>query len=713
MMERGVYAQGWFARGYNYHPSLPARRLKMVEDFVDYRATMITWPSLGGGPISLAYLEQEAYAPVPARYRQYGYLKDSEFLAECSARGVKAFSVIFSTQGWEFPVELNDAEDEILAMNELRGVGKRGWLGLREFTQNRYPKLWAPFEKYFPDGLRNSRGQEVTDLFEEASARDIHGNPLHADWLEVPEREHICHYMDINNPVWREYLKAIVRIHVDAGVDGIQFDEPDSPISSLKYGGCFCYDCMTGFAEYLTRQPAGDLPDEVARALPAFDYRGWLLAGGRSGFDPVNPDALADHYVHFLQERVAINFEELAEYARGYARSQGREVLISANLYDGAPWTDPMAGVVDILVPEQRHTLYRQPGWMRFLAAFADGRPACISFNPYGGIIPELAPALERGRGFDRLRVMLYEAAAMGVNMSVPYGAWMGAMIEDALWAPHEETVEVQNFIADNEAAYGNQTENAVAIVYSLASNFLPQTYAGAIQARIDPVTKRRGEAGEPVAFFGVSEKLAQASIPIDAIVFHDGRLREDTASALQLERYARVILPDCTELTPQQLAAVLGYLEHGGQVSVVGEIGPAGEAAARILSHPSTRVVDRSADNEEIVPEPAQVTLGGDLAVSVNIVRTEAGVAVHLVNYEYDEQRDRTPIVREVELGLRLPGEFAADALVRVPGASVASTEARLVDGSVRLTLAELGPYAIVELLRAPATNAQPNINV
>jgi hypothetical protein len=698
-LERGVYAQGWFARGYNYHPSLPPRRLKMVQDFAEYRATMITWPSLGGGPISLAYLEQEAYAPIPARYRQYGYLKDSEFLAECRARGVKAFSVVFSTQGWEFPVELNDAEDEILAMNELRGVGKRGWLGLREFTQNRYPGLWAPFEKYFPDGIRNSRGELVTDLFEEASGRDIHGNALHADWLEVPEREHICHYMDINNPVWREYLKAIVRIHVDAGVDGIQFDEPDSPISSLRYGGCFCYDCMTGFAEYLARQPEHDLPADVAASLPAFDYRSWLLGQGRSGFDPVNPDALADHYVHFLQERVAINFAELAEYAREYSRSRGRQVLISANLYDGAPWTDPMAEVVDILVPEQRHTLYRQPGWMRYLAGFADGRPTCISFNPYGGVIPELAPALERGRGIDRLRVMLYEAAAMGVNMSVPYGAWMGAMIEDAMWAPHEETVEVQNFIADHENTYGSRTENAIAVVYSLASNFLPLTYAGALQARIDPVTKRRGEPGEPVAFFAVAENLGQASIPLDAIVFHDGRLRDDTASAEQLERYARVILPGCTELTPRQFAAVHGYLERGGQVTVVGELGPAGDAASRILEHPSTLVVSRDADNAVIIPERQQVTMTGSPAVGVNIVRTDDGAAVHLVNYEYDHEHDRTPILRDIYVEVRLPDSFETEAIVHMPGVEATTTEVRFVDGAVRLTLAELGQYTIVEL--------------
>jgi len=66
---------------------------------------------------------------------------------------VKAFSFIFSTQGWESPVELNDDEDEILAMNELRDVGKRDWLGPHEVTQNRYPKISEPFEKHFPDGI--------------------------------------------------------------------------------------------------------------------------------------------------------------------------------------------------------------------------------------------------------------------------------------------------------------------------------------------------------------------------------------------------------------------------------------------------------------------------------------------------------------------------------------------------------------------------------
>jgi hypothetical protein len=704
-VERGVYAQGWFERGWNYHPSLPPRRLKMVEDFAAYRATMITWPSLGGGPISLSYLEEEAHAPVPARYRQYGFLKDSEFLDECRARGVKAFSVVFSTQGWEFPVELDEEEKEILAMNELRGVGTRGWLGLREFTQNRYPKLWAPFERYFPDGLWNSRGERVTDLFEDCAGRDIDGNALHADWLEVPAREHVCHYMDINNPVWREYLKAIVRIHVDAGVDGIQFDEPDSPISALRYGGCFCHDCMTGFAEHLMRQEPATVPDDVAAALPEFDYRSWLRAQGRRGFDPSDPDLLAEHFARFLQERVAVNFAELAGYARDYARQQGREILISANLYDAAPWTDPMAGVVDILVPEQRHTLYRQPGWMRFLAGWAGGRPACISFNPYGGVIPELVPQLRSGRALDRYRVMLLEAAAMGVNMSVPYGAWMGARIEDAMWAPHEETVALQSFIADHEHLYGQETANEVAVVYSTDSAFFEQTLAGALQARIDPRTGRRGERGRPIAFFRVAEALAEGGVPLDAIVFHDGRLREDDADPETLIRYARVILPDCARLTERQAQAVLGYLERGGRVSVVGPIGPENlPPVAAVAGHERTEHVEEPVTISD--PQLALSAAGTPVEVGTNLVRTRGGVALHLVNYGYDDRTDRVASLSRLAVSLRSPGRPSGCATVYQPGTEAVTVEVTESDTRLQFVVPDLGTAAIVEL---PLVDAEP----
>ncbi len=85
--------------------------------------------------------------------------------------------------------------------------------------------------------------------------------------------------MDRNNPVWREYLKAIIRIQIDAGVDGIQLDEAELPITTLQYGGCFCKDCMKGFREYLKALPADQFPAELqgsgSGCLPL-----WRVAAG-------------------------------------------------------------------------------------------------------------------------------------------------------------------------------------------------------------------------------------------------------------------------------------------------------------------------------------------------------------------------------------------------------------------------------------------------
>ena len=63
-MERGVYFDAWFPGQHCYHPSLPPRRLRMVEHLVDYHATVLVWAALGGGSISLPYLEQEAFGEI-------------------------------------------------------------------------------------------------------------------------------------------------------------------------------------------------------------------------------------------------------------------------------------------------------------------------------------------------------------------------------------------------------------------------------------------------------------------------------------------------------------------------------------------------------------------------------------------------------------------------------------------------------------------------
>jgi hypothetical protein len=125
----------------------------MVDDIIEYRATVLVWSVLGGGSISLPYLEQEAWQKIDPRFRFYGFMNDSEFIQCCSEQGGKVFGIIFEVQGWEFPVEFNQGEDQILALSELRGAG-------------------------------------VTDILEEGGPRDIHSKPLHAARVECPDWKH-------------------------------------------------------------------------------------------------------------------------------------------------------------------------------------------------------------------------------------------------------------------------------------------------------------------------------------------------------------------------------------------------------------------------------------------------------------------------------------------------------------------------------------------
>ena len=693
-MHRGVYFDAWFPRQHCYHPSLPPRRLRMVDDLVEYRATMLVWSALGGGSLALPYLEQEAFGPVEPRARFYGFVNDSEFIAACHAQGIKVMGIVFEAQGWEFPVELNDDETEILALNELRGVGHRDWLGLREFSANRYPGLWPAFETYFPGGLTNSLGEPVTDLVTECVARDIDQNPCHARWVECPDREHQCFYMDRNNPVWREYLKAVIRIQIDAGVDGIQLDEAELPLGAMQYGACFCKDCMAGFRRHLQDQlrPPAELEGVD---LATFHYGDWLRERGYDfRTDQAGTPLFGDYYAYQCAA-ITTHFTELADYAREYGRSVGREVLVSGNFFNLDPHYLPLAAEVDLIITEMRNTTYRQPEWYRYVDAFrryAGVSDVIVVENPYGGVVPELVDALAVGRGYDRMRLSLYEAAAFGANMSVPYGSWMGATIQDSFWAPHALLAEIQDFVAETEPLRSPRSGHEVAVVYGVVSQRALVTQADSG----DNLVNARDESVE-VPFRRVAEGLSRASVPFDVVIATDGGLAGDRFEPTELAGYRTVVLPGCWWLTDHQVETLTEYLDGGGHVLATGDLAVNGSSPARErLRRHSNLTSCALADVPARFSDGPQVVASGGIAV--NLHSLDDGAAVHLINYGYDDERDAVAVIAELELTVRLGGRFATATAVR-PGQSAEPLELVKDGDSYRVRLAEVGLYTVVVL--------------
>lgn len=691
-MERGVYFDGWFPRQHCYHPSLPPRRLTMVEDLAAYRATMLVWSALGGGAVSLPYLEEEAHGQVPPRFRFYGFLNDAEFIAECRQRGITVFGVVFE-HAWEFPVELNDDESVVLALNETRGAGKAGWLGLREFWQNRYPKLWPNFESYFPDGILNADGQPVTDPLEECAQRNIHGEPLHALWIEVPGAEHYNIMMERNNVVWREYLKGVIRTQIDAGVEGIQFDEAETPITSLQYGGCFCHTCMKGFREFLQRSP--NRPSELGDCdLASFHYGDWLLERGHDFTVNREQTPLFDAYMDFQRQNIVRYFGELADYARDYAARQGRDIKITGNFFNLFEHYYPMREKVDVLVTEMRNTTYRQPAWYRHAAGFAGDKPLVVVENPYGGVVPDLLKALQGGREFDRFRMSIYEAAALGVNMSLPYGSWMGSEIKDAFYAPDELCVEAGRFLADHEDLFAPSTHHRLAVVFSAGSAFRrvapPDLMGDTGDNRFNRPVEDRGP------FWTVAEALSNAGHVYDVVYFPDDSLGPDHITDTALDQYSTVVLPGCTYLTDRQVAALLHGLDRGARVIATGDL-----CADRpeVVNH---RGLQRIAEPVDVPAAVGRQLNGDELGdAAFNIVRLpNDDAAIHLIRYAYDPVSDTVPVLEEATLSVTLPAGFGRVTAVS-PGDDFGS-EIESVNGeSYRLRLHHVPLYGILRMSR------------
>lgn len=691
-MHRGVYFDAWFPRQHCYHPSLPPRRLRMVDDLVDYQATVLVWASMGGGSLSLPYLEQEAFGPVDARSRFYGFVNDSEFIAACHERGIKVLGIVFEAQGWEFPVELTEDEDAVLSINEMRGVGKRDWMGLREFSSNRYPKLWDPVEKYFPDGLVNSDGQPVTDLIEECVVRDIHQEPCHAHWVECPDREHQCYYMDRNNPVWREYLKAVIRIQVDAGVDGIQLDEAELPMGAFQYGACFCKDCMKGFREHLGSLPAGRSGSELdGLDLDGFHYGDWLLERGYDFKADRESTPLFGHYYVFQCLAIKRYFAELADYAREYARSVGREIIVSGNFFNLEPMYLALTDDVDLVITEMRNTTYRQPEWYRYVAAFAGDKDVVVVENPYGGVVPELINLLAEGKGHDLFRLSLFEAAALGANMSVPYGSWMGSVIEDSFYAPHGLATEIQSFLADHERLFARRTANDVAVVFSVEST---RELIGRADAS-DNTTNARDES-VVVPYRVATSTLAGAAVPFDVVIWADGVTAEDRATAEALARFSTVVLPDVHAITEAQVAALEGYLDGGGTAVVTDRFGEGlpDPVRERVLTH--ERVRRGGADVlDDLLPHGRQVETTVSAAANIQHL-ADGSYALHLVNYDYDASVDEVRPMPDVPLRVSLPKDKERATVVTSDGTH-SPLEVTREDGVHQVTLDRLGVYSIV----------------
>lgn len=719
-MERGIYFDGWYQNNHCYHPSLPFRSMQMVEDLEKYKATVLVWSVMGGGSVSLPYLHNEAFGELDPRLRFYGFMNDSEFIAECNKRGIKTMGIVFEVQGWEFPVVVSEDGKYMKQFNVLRDAQPHQFYGLNEFASGKFDGLFeTSLKDYYPDGIYNSDGEPVTNLQEEVAARTWRGDPVHAQWVEVVGHSKTCYQTCRNNPVWRDYLKKIMELQIDAGVAGIQLDEAELPITSMGAGGCFCKDCMKQFRTYLKdRKRQGTLSglyDEID--LDTFDYRQYVLDGG---YNHPNDSPLCRDYYEFQMRAVKKHFTELVDHARDYARrTQGREILLSGNFFTCMPVYYPFENTVDLVITEMDHTLFRQPHWYRYISGFSGSKPVIVAENPYGGMIPRLVEELNRGRAYDLYRLFLLEASVYGCNMSVPYGGWMGNTIKTGFWPPRDVTEQVQTFLSDHDYLYSKESGAKIMVPYSFPSYYWREVTKSGGDQFTDVNSsilyyqslEQESESASRLPFWDVIKYLSEQQSIYDVRMFGDDDLRPDQVSAGDWKQYELIVLPECDYLTENQCTELERFVDRGGRLLIFGRTAEnhpgwtekmAGKPGVTVCANPESRREAMELFSYAFVDTRQVSVETGDPAekkfVGVHFHRNGDLDSIHLLNYRYSDESDRVEPIRKVRLSARVEKNVTGALCYDLDGNQLPA-EIRAENGTLLVSLEELPLYTVIEM--------------
>lgn len=723
-MERGIYFDGWYRDNHCYHPSLPFRSMRMVEDLEKYKGTILVWSVMGGGSISLPYLENEAFGEVDPRLRFYGFMNDAEFIAECNKRGIKTMGIVFEVQGWEFPVTVSEDGRSMKQFNVIREGEASDTYGLNEFASGKYDGLFrTSLKDYYPQGIFNSDGEKVTDLQEEVAARTFRGEPVHAQWVEVVGHSKTCYQTCRNNPVWREYLKKIMELQIDAGVAGIQLDEAELPITSMGAGGCFCKDCRKQFRAYLQkRKAAGTLSPVYEHIdLESFDYQKYILEKGYAS--PEESPMFRDYY-EFQMRAVKKHFTELADHAREYARrTRNKEILVSGNFFNCMPVYYPFEDKVDVIITEMEKTLFRQPHWYRYISGYSNTKPVIVAENPYGGIVPQLLEMLEAGQGYDLYRLFLLEASVYGCNMSVPYGGWMGNTIKNAFYPPASVTAQVQGFLAEHEEYYNKDSSAMIMVAYSFPSYYWREvTKSGGANALVEDESilfykslDMESEGASRLPFWEVIHLMSDRQVIYDVRMFGDEDLRPDRVDVSQWQQYELIVLPECDFLTANQREELEKYIDRGGRLLMFGKTAENCPGWARQMAEKKNVIICANPASrgeamelfgqvfEELNDRIAQVKVRvEDVSlqnfVGVHCHRNHGVNTIHLLNYHYDRKEDRVQPIEHVRLEARIPSEATSVRCMDLDGKEI-PCQARAAQGRLTVKLEKLPLYAVVEI--------------
>lgn len=538
---------------------------EVVDEMARLHSQGLLWACLGSGALSLHDLREEISG---SRFWDPKSPPDAEFIEACRGRGIRVFGVIFVTQGYEIKVAADPVTGRARGLaaagsREADGEADSITWGLDAFYGNRGPGLLrgpglvrGPDHFYGKDELeRLDRGGR--EFLENAACRDRKGRPSRCYWLSPSGKNpgYTVFFMCPNSPLWQMHLRKIIDIQVDAGVDGIQFDEPALLFETGGSRAGFCKSCRDRFRLHLVERYGPEWRD--------FDYGDYLEKAGAGALSELayfRGYPLWKDWKRFLLLRVRDTFSELVAYARLRAKKKGREIAIASNFFNLLPHHLILAREADVIsfeytpgLPPDETNLVR----FELARAVAGNRP--VTGVPDIAFATFLKQLGKSGKDAELLKYFIAEAAAGDGDFMIPFSCLtLGG--EGGYRPPTGPVAEYKGFFREHqEVLEGQEKIGDVRIALSFPSYFWSFDFLDY------PGDHYR-------SFEALASLLSYYQWQYGITVLGDGALLVDSEDPATPG--TPLFLPHVICATEEQIEKVMAFAEGGGRVVILGEFG-------------------------------------------------------------------------------------------------------------------------------------------
>ena len=469
----------------------------------------------------------------------------------------------------ELPDELNKSSIRIGCLGSMGVKHLAYWNGIDGIGWEAELARFEDFMEYFnitadKDSRINLAGEPTYHEFYERNLLEVHFARKH----------------------WQNVLIEILKMMFDSGMAGVEFDGGLGAYSMS--GGFFTFDneTMEGFNEYL----ASKYSEEELRTLfgieniETFNFREYLNSLGYYDDSTISADgseitdtkarALWRELVLYHLTRLVDFYKKIRENVDAWENESGRDFIVLINaptLHYKTCWGLPIniLAILQYIDGLSYEVDWRSEGNAYPNMTLTPDFRIVTSLNkmirswtlPTSGLTPEWTL---------KCIPLDYIAAAELIAVSAKESTPQLPVLIDIDGLKRLE--DFSYLIQKNPQLYGQEDYGQIALIYPMASAW----YAEEPPIAAIPVDRY-------ISYEGAYYLLADLHYPVDVVVFGDNIWFNRTPSLSELSRYEAIVLANATHLTDDQVDLIIDYVENGGILVAIGELGVYNETGAKV----------------------------------------------------------------------------------------------------------------------------------